>query len=259
TAPFLGLPEMGRVVHLGTAVRNGFSTAATDAGNKDSRFADWPLKQGASEIDWDLTRNWSHHSTHEMTVVGKAVSEALYGDAPKFSYIVGASGGGRQALMEAQRYPQDYDGAWASDPAINYTKFVPAGLWAPLVMKESGVVLAYEKLDAFRAAAIEACDGLDGLKDGIIGAFDPCDYDPRQPSGNGPAAGPITAADAEVIAKIWEGPRKRNGDFLWYGLHPGTNSWFPAGFCSSAEIDGKRVPIPFIFGPSYFRTWVLKD
>jgi hypothetical protein len=121
-------------------------------------------------------------------VIGKAVTGAVHGTAPEYSYFQGCSGGGRQALMQAQRYPADYDGIWSANPAINWTKMVPA------------------ELEAFRAAAVAACDGADGLRDGVIGAFDSHEFDPAQLVGEPTADGVITEPDAEVMRKIWEGP-----------------------------------------------------
>jgi hypothetical protein len=246
-------------VGLAPALRNGFATAATDAGNRDPRYVDWALRADTGELDWELVRNWAYRSTHDMTLVGKAITEALHGRAPRYSYLQGCSGGGRQALESAQRYPEDYDGIWAAVPAINWTRTIPAGLWPALVMKERGNVLPRAKLEAFRAAAVEACDGIDGLRDGIVGAFDPCEFDPRKLVGEETDAGPITDADAEVVAEIWQGPRRADGSFLWYGLRPTIASWTPAqGWSGTIEVDGELEPLPLFFGPAHFR-WVLRD
>ncbi|MEV5848455.1 tannase/feruloyl esterase family alpha/beta hydrolase [Streptomyces sp. NPDC051985] len=247
-----------RSVTMPAAVRNGFATATTDGANRDPRFVDWALRRDTGELDWELINNWVHRSTHEMTVLGKAVTGALHGSAPRFSYLAGCSGGGRQVLVSAQRHPQDYDGIWAVDPAINWTRFAPADLWPALVMKEHRNPLPEAKLEAFRDAAIEVCDGADGLRDGIVGAFDPCEYDPRKLVGARTPAGEITEADAEVMRKIWEGPRRRDGEALWYGLRPGGTSWGEYGLCVTTEADGELVPLPFAIAPSYFR-WVLQD
>jgi Tannase and feruloyl esterase len=175
----LGMPEWIRSISLPIAIRNGFAAAETDGGIVDERPAEWGLNVETREIDWDLTTNWVHRGTHEMTVVGKAVTEAVTGSPPAYSYAAGCSGGGRQALVEAQRYPGDYDGIWASDPAIHFCQFIIAGMWPPLVMKEVNNVVAPEKFEAFRKAAIDACDGIDGIRDGLLGAFDDCDFDAR--------------------------------------------------------------------------------
>jgi hypothetical protein len=209
-----------------------------------------------------LTENWIHRSTHEMTVVGKAIAEAIHGRPPRFSYVAGCSGGGRQAMVEAQLYPQDYDGIWASDPAINWNAFCVAGLWPPVVMKDVSV-LAPAKFEAFRTAAIEAADGIDGLRDGIIGAFDPCDFDAHALVGQATPAGPITEADARAMTMIWDGPRRRNGDFLWHGLGRGNeswgNNWASTGNCMTKEVDGKLEPEPFFISTAYVAAWLVKD
>jgi hypothetical protein len=263
TDSVFGFPEILRTMTLPTALRNGFSTSMTDGANRKRRFADWGLIEGTDEIDWELTRNWVYRSTHDMTVIAKAVTKAIHGAAPRYSYVAGCSGGGRQALMEAQRYPEDYDGIWASDPAINWTKFIPAELWPALVMKEYGAALAPAKFEAFRAAAIEACDGVDGLRDGIIGAFDPCAFDARLLIGHPTDAGVISEVDANVMNRIWEGPRTRSGSFLWYGLRPGTESWgsnpFGAALCLTKEVGGQLEAQPFEIATAYFRAWLVKN
>src|SRR5256885_4989712 len=92
---------------------------------------------------------------HEMTVVGKALTQAFYGRAPRYSYFVGGSTGGRQGLMEAQRYPDDYDGILSACPAINWHRFLPADLWPQVVMVAARNFVSKAKLDAATTAAVE--------------------------------------------------------------------------------------------------------
>lgn len=260
--PF-GLPPHLRAMTMDMPLRNGFATASTDGGNRKPEASAWGLIEGTNEVDWALTENLAYRSTHDMTVIGKAVTEALQGVPPRYSYLMGCSGGGRQALVTAQRFPGDYDGIWASDPATNFTRMIFGGLWALVVMKEEGVVLAPAKLEAFRAAAVDSCDGIDGLRDGIIGAFDPCDYDPRALIGTETDAGIISVSDAEAMAKIWAGPRARDGSFLWYGLRPGSESWgqnlLQTGLLCSKLVDGKLEPDPFELAIAYIRAWIVRD
>jgi hypothetical protein len=261
TLGWLSHPLM-RMMTLPTAIRNGFAAAMTDAGNRDPRENEWALDAKTGELDQELIRNWAHRSTHDMTVIGKAVTEAIHGRSPRYSYFQGESGGGRQALAEAQRYPEDYDGIWAADPAVNWTRMIPAGIWPALVMKEHDNPLPPAKLRAFRAAAIAACDGADGLKDGILGPFEPSEFDPRQLVGTQTDAGQITDADADVIREIWDGPRTSTGEWLWYGLRPGTESWgdnvLGMGLCTTAEVDGRLAAVPFYIVESWYR-WLLRD
>jgi hypothetical protein len=262
TESVFGMPETMRTLCIQTALRNGFATAKTDGANRSERMVDWGFDEEAGVIDWELTENWIHRSTHEMTVIGKAVTTAIHGRPPRYSYAAGCSGGGRQAIVEAQRYPNDYDGIWACDPAINWNKFCLAGLWPAVVMKDI-TVLAPAKFEAFRSAAIAACDGIDGLRDGIIGAFDPCNFDARTIVGQNTDAGVITEADAQAMNMIWEGPRRANGDLLWYGIGVGNeswgNNWSGGGLCMVKDVGGQLEPEPFFISTAYAQAWVAKD
>ena len=246
-----------RTVTMPMALRNGFATAATDAGNRDPRFFDWPLDPDSGKLDWELLRNWSYRSTHDMAVIAKAVIEALHGGAPAYSYFAGCSGGGRQGAASAQHHPGDFDGIWASDPALNWVSLWPAAMWPALVMKELDNPLPEPKLEAFRAAAVDARDGADGLRDGIIGMAEKGDFDPRSIVGRKTPAGKITKADAEVMTKLWDGPRRTNGERLGFGLQPGTVSWGLTGIWRTFALDGKLVPLA-PEAQSYYR-WVLED
>ena len=137
----------------------------------------------------------------------KALTQAFYGKAPRYSYFVGGSTGGRQGLMVAQRYPDDYDGIVSACPAINWHRFVPASLWPQVVMLATTNFVPKPKLDAATAAAVKACDPADGVTDGVIGDPLRCGYDPKALVGTRVGDDMFTEADAEVIRKIWQGPR----------------------------------------------------
>ena len=101
---------------LGAAMAKGYAAAATDAGHTGSPTdATWALGHPEKVIDF------GHRGIHEMTRVARLVVERFYGSAPRHSYFAGCSDGGREALMEAQRYPADYDGILAAAPANNWT------------------------------------------------------------------------------------------------------------------------------------------
>src|SRR5262249_58852767 len=139
---------------------------ATDAGHEggSGRFA---LDANGTQ-DWQAIIDNAYLGIHEMTVVGKALTTAFYAKAPRYSYFVGGSTGGRQGLMEAQRYPEDYDGILCACPAINWQRFIPADLWPQVVMAASGNFVPKAKLDAATAAAVASCDARDGVADGVI-------------------------------------------------------------------------------------------
>jgi hypothetical protein len=206
----------------------GFVAGATDTGH--------PGGSGSFALDsagrhaWQLIRDNAYLGVHEMTVTGKAVARALYGTAPRRAYFNGCSTGGRQGQMEAQRYPEDYDGILSGAPAINWTKLHVAQLWGTMVMLEARHVVPPCRLAAATAAAVAACDTLDGVRDGVLDDPTRCAWDPRAlvgaaPVGGAPGGecGALTAADADVIREIWAGPRRRDGTRLWYGLPRGAD------------------------------------
>ena len=126
----------------------------------------------------DPIRDNAYLGIHEMTVVGKALTDAYYGKAPRYSYFNGCSTGGRQGLSEAQRYPADYDGILAGAPAINWQKLHVAQLWGQMSMNAAGNFVAQCKLAAATSAAVAACDTIDGVADGVIEDPLRCHYDP---------------------------------------------------------------------------------
>jgi feruloyl esterase len=237
---------------LAAPIRDGYAAGATDTGHVggSGSFA----LDANGRLNWRSIRNNAYVGIHEMTVVGKALVNAYYGSAPQYSYWNGCSTGGRQGLSEAQRYPADYDGILAGAPAINWTHLHPAQLWGPLVMLESGNAPAQCKLQAATAAAIAACDEIDEVKDGVIEDPARCHYDPAALVGTTTACGTITAADADVIRKIWEGPRREDGSFLWYGLARG------GAFGGLSNTTGTPpAPAPFPITLEWFRYWLKMD
>ncbi|WP_439648033.1 tannase/feruloyl esterase family alpha/beta hydrolase [Corynebacterium lemuris] len=254
-----------RIVTLATAVRNGFAAASTDgAVGADPRFSDWQLNERTKEIDEDLVDNWVHRSTHEMTLIGKAVTTAIQGTAPQFSYFQGGSGGGRQAMASAIHHPSDYNGIWSDVPAINWTRTIPAELWPSLVMKELGNPLPPAKLEAFRQAAVADYNRTHYRTEPFITSTRPHDFDPHQIIGQDTGHGVITELDAVVMKMIWDGPRSADGQQLWFGLRPGVESWgwsgSAGGLCRTSEdTEGNLTPEPFPVAHSWFRTWLLRD
>jgi hypothetical protein len=194
---------------------------------------------------------------HEMTVTSKALVSAFYDRAPRLSYWNGCSTGGRQGLMEAQRYPTDYDGILSAAPAINWARFIPAEIWPELVMLRDGDFLPQCKFQAFQSAAIAACDKLgDGVADGVIGDPLECDFDPHSLVGTSTPCGTITAQDAAIVEKILAGPRSTAGDFLWFGLLPGASF---AGLANTRTVSGTTVGAPFPIAVVHLGTWVQEN
>jgi hypothetical protein len=234
-------------------VAAGYAAGATDAGHEggSGTFA----LNASGRLDWQAIRNFAHVGIHEMTVIGKALTQAMYGVAPKYAYFNGCSTGGRQGLMEAQRYPQDYNGILSAAPAINWNRFHLQHLWGPVVMNAANNPVAACKLGAATMAAIAACDGIDGVKDGVIEDPKRCSYDPKALLGTSAGeCGVFTDADVAVIRKLWEGPRRTDGGFLWYGL--------PRGADLNALWTTRGTPLrpqPFGLSMDWFRYFLTQD
>ncbi|MGP4014598.1 tannase/feruloyl esterase family alpha/beta hydrolase [Saccharopolyspora sp. 5N708] len=208
---------------LVAAVRNGYAAASTDAGVTLS-FLDtsaWALTPDG-QVNLPLLQNFASRSQHDLAVVGKEVTAKFYGRPAAYSYWNGCSTGGRQGYLAAQRYPDDFDGILAYAPAINWDRFAVATLWPQVVMNQEHNFPTACEFAAFKDAAVQACDARDGVADGIIGQPQTCDYDPRQLIGKTIVCDgeqvTISAADADVVRKIWDGPQP-----LWYGLPKGAD------------------------------------
>ena len=242
----------GSPASLAGPVRQGFAAGATDTGHEggSGKFA----LDGNGRLNWHTIQDNAYLGIHEMTVVGKALVQAFYGKAPRYSYFVGSSTGGRQGLMEAQRYPDDYDGIVSGCPAINWQRFIPAILWPQVVMANAKNYVPKAKLEAATAAAIAACDGVDGVKDGVIDDPLRCEYDPKALVGTKVGEDRFTEADADVIRKMWEGPRGQDGSFLWHGLERGADLFALAGTTGS-PLAGKPFSIPL----EWFQIFLLQD
>lgn len=244
-------------------VRNGFAAACTDGGNRDTRPFSWALDESTGELDVELMTNWLYRSTHEMTLAAKSVIEALYDEQPAYSYLVGSSGGGRQTLAIAQRYPGHYDGYWAADPAVNWAKLHVAQLWPAVVMKEERTCLSRDKQAAFRRAALAAFDALDGAVDGVINSVEFLRWDASSCVGLDTPDGPITIADAKVMQAIWDGPTDPAGNRLWYGVPIAAESWGAhytgLGLTCVDEVDGRLEPSPFPLSVEWIGAYVFRD
>jgi pimeloyl-ACP methyl ester carboxylesterase len=230
----------------------GYATGATDTGHEGGSGS-FALDVNG-RLNWQAIQDNAYLGIHEMSVVGKALTKAFYGKAPGRSYFTGGSTGGRQGLMEAQRYPEDYDGIVSACPAINWHRFLPGDLWPQVVMLATNNWIVKAKLDAATAAAVAACDSLDGVTDGVINDPSRCNYDPRELVGSQVGDSTFTEADADVVRKIWEGPRGRDGSFLWHGLARGTDLSALAN-TGGSPLKGKPFGIPL----DWLRYFLLQD
>ena len=199
---------------LAEGVRGGYATASTDTGHSTPGGA-FVLGHPEKLIDF------SWRSEHEMTVKAKSIAEAFYGDAPRRSYWNGCSTGGRQALKEAQMFPDDFDGIIAGAPG-NRTAM---GLWiGQALLKDKASYIPPAKYPLIHQAALAACDAADGLKDGLISDPTRCKFDPGLllcKAGDAPDC--LTAPQVEAARKVYgPGRNPRTGKELFGTLAPGS-------------------------------------
>lgn len=204
---------------MADGLRRGYAVAGSDTGHTGDSMA---FGTGHPEKIVD----WAYRAVHEMTVAAKAVLRAHGGRGPSRSYFTGCSTGGQQALSEAQRYPDDYDGIVAGDPGNNRLRLVYAFLWTWLATHDEAgrSILPSAKLPALARAAVAACDAGDGLADGLISNLRACRFDPGQLACDGAETdGCLTAPQVEAARKVYEGPRNpRTRARIFSGWAPGS-------------------------------------
>ena len=253
--------------HLGQAVRNGWAAVSTDGGSGSDNLSkvqdgSWALKdKEQGTLDWNLLHNFASRSLVDQINIGKVITELYYGAAPHHSYWNGCSTGGRQGYMIAQKYPHLVDGILAEAPAFNFVNLVTGEFWSQLVMKQQNMYLSNCEFEYFRAQAIEQCDMLDSVRDGIIEDPEACAFDPFVIVGNEIKCDgkhvDITLEMATVVEHITKGPKQVPWGPIFHGLSPG-NRFELLSNISIAE-DGTRSQNPFGICNSWMKNVVLRN
>jgi Tannase and feruloyl esterase len=203
---------------LADAVAHGYASAGTDTGHSASGTdARWALGHPEKVIDF------GYRGIHEMTQAAKAAIKAFYGKDPQRSYFTGCSNGGRQALMEAQRFPGDYDGIVAGAPANFWSHLLTSALWdAQATTNDGASYIPPAKLPAIAHAVNDACDTRDGVTDGILNDPRQCRFDPavlQCRDGDAPTC--LTPPQVTALKKLYEGARDAQGRRIFPGFLPG--------------------------------------
>jgi hypothetical protein len=253
-------------IMLGPAVRDGYAAASTNGGHPLSYLdLDWVLMNGTENkentVNWNLLQNFATRSLVDMVYVGKSITEQYFGQKPHHSYWNGCSQGGRQGYMMAQKYPGLLDGILAVAPAIELPGLAMADFWPQLLMIELETFVSNCEFSWFGQKAMDQCDMLDGVHDGVITDPEVCDFEPSTLVGekfecDGEKV-EVTQIMADIVRKIQEGPVTPYGASLWPGLPYGTSSQGLANINISPE--GVRSPSPFGVASSYIQNLLLKD
>jgi len=242
---FIGSISYGGLARI---LEQGYVAASTDTGHTDPGY-DWAMGQPEKIVDW------GHRAVHETTVVAKRLMQTFYGKGPDYSYWNSCHNGGNQGLNEVQRYPGDFDGVIAGDPAYYVTR-LQAGteyiVWTSL--KDGIEAPAYippAKYAVLNRAALDVCDARDGVVDGAIEVPARCDFDPGMiqcPGGD--AASCLTAAQVDTARRIYAGAKFADGTPIYSGLEPGSElGW---GIMAAG-------PEPLGISNGFFKYMVLED
>jgi feruloyl esterase len=222
----------------------GYASMANDNGHTGSS---WTFSQNPQAVV-----DFGYRAQHVTTVDGKLIAQAYYGTSPRHSYFVGCSQGGHHAQMEAQRYPDDYDGIIAGDPASDWTGQMLAEAWIGLASTAGGTDLPQTKLNLVTKAVLAQCAGQDGGLPTDQFLTDPrdCHFDPavlRCNSGQDPSTC-LTAPELQAVQKIYRGPRDTiTGQEIAPGLAVGSEAYWrqvlvgtslPGGSSTSFFRDG---------------------
>lgn len=218
---------------MAEALRRGYATSSTDTGHVGGS-ASFGMGHPEKVIDF------AYRSEHEMAVTSKAVINAFYGNAPKFSYWNGCSAGGRQAMKEAQMFPGDFDGIIAGAPGLDWSGRTAQAVRIAQALQNEQARLTPAKAQVLHGAVMAACDGLDGVKDGLIENPLACKFDPGVlvcKGGEEPAC--LTQAQVDTARLIYSpivDPRTKQEI---PGLAPGSElGWTDMGWSASARATG---------------------
>jgi feruloyl esterase len=236
-------------------LRRGYAVAATDGGHEASGLsADWAIGHPEKLIDF------GYRAVHETSVQAKAIVRAFYGREIERSYFDGCSDGGREALMEAQRYPGDFNGILAGAPANNWSRLFTAFVWNEHALMAPGGAIPPAKLPVIQNAVLAACDAIDGVEDKLVQDPRACKFDPRVllcKTSDGQEC--LSAPQVEALTKIYSGPRSAGaGEPLFTGQPPGTEA-VPGTWATWITPETAANAIQFRFGNSYYGAAVFED
>ncbi|OYW44274.1 MAG: hypothetical protein B7Z08_02925 [Sphingomonadales bacterium 32-68-7] len=217
------MPAIGTIPNSAgaPALARGFAVVTTDSGHEG------PIVDASFGLDQQARVDYAYNALDKVTAEAKRLVAAYYGAAADYSYFVGCSNGGRQALVASQRLPLEYDGIVAGNPAMGFSRLALGEVWNMRVLAsiaprdESGRPIyarAFSDgdLQLVRKTVVERCDALDGLADGMINDWRACRFDPRELAcAGGKTDQCLAPAQADVLHNLMEGPKTRAGAHIY--------------------------------------------
>ena len=238
-------------------LRRGYVVAATDDGHDAMKTPQGTFAVGHPEKVIDF----GYRAVHDTAEQAKAIAATFYGTRPARSYFVGCSDGGREALMEAQRFPEDFDGIIAGAPASDWSHLFSSFVWNELALtKDDAHRIPVEKLPAIQKAVVAACDAADGVKDGLVSNPLACRVDPAvlacQAADNSEC---LTSPQIETLKSLYAGPKNpRTGEQIYPGLVPSGVEALPANWTLWIWGAAPGRSAQSGFGTSYYRDVVFE-
>ena len=244
---------------LAADMKQGYASAGTDDGHQGIPVdASWAIGHP------EKVKDFGYRAVHETSTKAKKIIEAFYQEPPSYSYFNGCSEGGREALMEAQRYPEDFNGILAGAPAHKWTELMFGFAWNAQALSSPASFLPEAKRHAVREAALAACGTQDGVKDKFIKDPLRCHFDPSVLVCKGAYSDScLTAEQVEALTKIYAGPRNsRTGQQISPGYEPGTEdtAGIPGiSFASYVFGAGPGASLDAIFSSAFFGGFVFEN
>ncbi|MEO8096073.1 MAG: tannase/feruloyl esterase family alpha/beta hydrolase [Acidobacteriota bacterium] len=253
------MEDAGRVSQRIAALQLGFAFAQTNTGHDSSKEpgGSFVMSNPQKAIDY------AYRAVHLTAVTAKDITKDYYGKAVSKAYWNSCSNGGRQGLLEAQRYPEDFDGVIANAPWVDQTGFTIGAMWNQKALSDAPISAA--KMAFVATKVMEKCDAVDGLKDGLIDDPRKCSFDARNDApacrAGADSSDCLTTAQADAIMKVYGGPVS-NGKPFFPGYMPGSeavvngaSSWMnlivaaqpnakPADFNLAENTMRYLVPVP---------------
>jgi feruloyl esterase len=240
---------------IGLSVAQGYASAGTDTGHAGSATdAAWALGHPEKIIDF------GYRAIHEMTADAKLIVDAYYGKAPARSYFASCSDGGREALMEAQRFPADYDGILAGAPAYPWTNLVTRSIEKSLALTRTpDSYIPASKIPAVAAAVNAACDASDGVKDGVINDPRTCNFKPASLLCKaGPSDSCLTKPQVQTLQTLYAATFDSHGKEIYPRSLPGGEDG-PGGWHDWVLGSEPGKSLGFAFGTGYFENMVYDN
>jgi feruloyl esterase len=241
-------------------LKKGYACLASDMGH-EGRIEDglWAYNNLQAELDF------GYRAAHVTALAGKAISEDFYGRAPDRSYFCGCSTGGREGLVEAQRFPWDFDGIIAGAPASDQAGTIMTRLWAALALRASDgrSILSQADLQVIHKAVVVACDMNDGVRDGLIGDPRACHFEVGDLTCRGDAKDQcLSNEQVGALGKIYSGPTTSTGKRIYadgalmFGSELAFGEYYQSGHFSPFDTDYLKY---MAFLPAPGPDWQISD